>query len=123
MSNEENNENNTLKNVRLKNSDKVIIGHININSLRHNFYLLPEIFQNKVGLLMISKTKLNFLFPVAQFYIKSYSKPNRLDKKSKVGGLTLQVKEEIPSKLINLSWINHEKKNFFLEILKNKNGW
>lgn len=109
MSNEENNENNTLKNVRLKNSDKVIIGHININSLRHNFCLLPEIFQNKVGLLMISKTKLNFLFPVAQFYIKSYSKPNRLDKKSKVGGLTLLVKEEIPSKLINLSRINHEK--------------
>ena len=54
-SNEANIENNVLKNLRLKNSDKVIIGHININSLRNKFELLTEIVRDKVDLLMISE--------------------------------------------------------------------
>ena len=46
MSNEANNENNALKNFRLKNPDnwKVMIGHININSLKNKFELLTEMF-------------------------------------------------------------------------------
>ena len=75
-SNEVNNRNNNvLKNLRLKNSNKVIIGHININSLGNKFELLTEMVQDKVDLLMISETNLDSSFPNAQFYMKSYSKP------------------------------------------------
>ena len=78
-SDEENIENNVLKNLRLKSPNKVIIGHININSLRNKFELLTEMVQDKINLLMISKTKLDSSFLNAQFYMKSYSKPYRLD--------------------------------------------
>ena len=81
-SNEANNENNVLKNLRLKNLNKVIICHININSLRNKFELLTEMVRDKVDLLMISETKLDSSFPNAQFYMKSYSKPYRLDRNS-----------------------------------------
>ena len=74
-SNEANNENNVLKNLRLKNSNKVIIGHININSLGNKFELLIEMVQDKVDPLVISETKLHSSFPNAQLYMKSYSKP------------------------------------------------
>ena len=57
-SNEANNENNILKNLRLKNLNKVIISHININFLRNKFDLLTEMVGDKVDLLMISETKL-----------------------------------------------------------------
>ena len=76
-------ENNVLKNVRLKNSNKVIISHIDINSLRNNFELLTEIVRDKVDLLMIFETKLDSSFPNAQFYMKYYSKPYRFDRNSK----------------------------------------
>ena len=76
-----NNENNVLKNLRLKISNKVIIGHININSLRN------EMVRDKVDLLMISETKLDSSFPNAQFYMKSYSKPYRLDRNNKRVGI------------------------------------
>ena len=69
------NENNVLKNLRLKNSNKVIIGHININSLGNKFELLIEMVQDKVDPLVISETKLHSSFPNAQLYMKSYSKP------------------------------------------------
>ena len=76
-SDESNNENNLLKNLRLKNSNKVITDHFNINSLRNKFELLTEMVRDKVDLLMISETKLDSSFPNAQFYMKSYSKPYR----------------------------------------------
>ena len=63
--------NNVLKNLRSKNSNKVIIGHININSLRNKFELITEMVRDKVDLLMISETKLYSSFPNAQFYMKS----------------------------------------------------
>ena len=101
-----NNENNLLKNLRLKNPNKVIIGHININSLRNKFQLLTEMVRDKVDLLMISETKLDSSFPNNQFYMKSYSKPYRPDKTSMT---SLYVKEDIPSKLIKSSCIDHDK--------------
>ena len=58
-SNEANNTNNVLQNVRLKNSNQVIIGHISINSLRNKFELLTEMVWDKFDLLMISKAKLD----------------------------------------------------------------
>ena len=85
-----------------------MIGHININSLRNKFELLAEMVRDKVDLLMISETKLDSSFPIAQFYMKSYSKPYRLDRNSKGGGIILYVKEDIPSKLINSSFTNHD---------------
>ena len=42
MSNEANYEDNALNNLRLQNSDTILIGHININSLKNKFELLTE---------------------------------------------------------------------------------
>ena len=75
------------KNLRLKNSNKVIIGHINVNSLQNKFEFLAEMVQDKADLLMISETKLDSSFPNAQFYMKSYSKPYRLDRNNKRVGI------------------------------------
>ena len=42
MSNEANYEDNVLSNLRLQNSDTILIGHININSLKNKSELLTE---------------------------------------------------------------------------------
>ena len=89
-----------------------MIGHININSLKNKFELLIEMVRNKVELLMISEAKLYFSFLNAQFYMKSYSKPYRLDRNRKGGGIILYVRKDIPSKLINSSNIGHDKEYF-----------
>ena len=110
-SNEANNENNVLKNLRLT------------NSLRNKFELLTEMVWEKVDLLMISETKLDFSFPNAQFYMKSHSQSYRLDKNSKGGGIILYVREDIPSKLINSLCTNHGKEYLLVELnLRNQKG-
>ena len=113
----------TLKNLRLKNSNNVIIDHNNINSLRNKFELLTEMVWDKVDLLMISETKLHSLFRNTQFYMKSYSKPYRLDRNRKEGGIILYVREDIFSKLINSSCTNHDKEYFLVELNLRKQKW
>ena len=112
-----------MKTLKLKNSNKVITGHVNINSLRNKFELLTEIVGEKVDLLMISETKLDSSFPNAHFYMKSYSKPCRLDRNSKGGGIILYVREDIPSKLINSSCIDHDKEYYLAELNLRKQKW
>ena len=112
-----------MKNLRLKISNKFIIGHININSLRNKSELLTKMFRDKVDLLMISETKLDSSFPNAQFYMKSYSKPYMLDRNSKGGGIILYVREDIPSKLINSSCTNHDKEYFLVELKLREQKW
>ena len=61
-SNKAKSENNVLKNLRLKNSEKVIIGNTNIISLRNKFELLTEMVWDKFDLLVIPDAKFNSSF-------------------------------------------------------------
>ena len=116
------NETNDLKLLILKKPVRIIIGQVNIISLRNKIELLREIVRDKVHMSMISKTKLGSSFPEAQFYMDSYSKPYRLDRSGKGGGVMLYVREEIPSKLIELVCHKLDKEYFLLEInLRRKN--
>ena len=72
---------------------------------------------------MISETKLHSLFRNTQFYMKSYSKPYRLDRNRKEGGIILYVREDILSKLINSSCTNHDKEYFLVELNLRKQKW
>ena len=112
-----------MKKIRLKNSNKVIICHININSLRSKFELLTEMVGDKVDVLMISETKLDSSCSDAQFSIKSYSKLYRLDRNSKRGGIILYFREDIPSKLISSSCIDNYKEYFLVELNLRKQKW
>ena len=79
--------------------------------------------QDKADLLIISETKLDSSFPNARFYMKSYSKPYRVDRNSKGGGIILYVREDIPSKLINSSCTDHGKEYFLIELNVRKQKW
>ena len=74
-----------LKHLRLNNTKKLIIGNLNINSLRNKFDLLKEMVSKEIYILMISKTKLDDCFPVFQFYKKSFCTPFKLDLKMVAG--------------------------------------
>ena len=80
--------------------DKLIIGHLDINSIRNKFDALSLIVKNNVDILMISETKLDDSFPTAQFLFHGFSTPYRLDSNSKIGGILLYIREDIPTRLL-----------------------
>ena len=60
-----------LMEMKAQSSDKLILGHLNINSIRNKFEALKFIIGNNIDILLISETKLDDdSFPSAQFLIK-----------------------------------------------------
>ena len=109
-----------LKALRLKNTNRIIFSHLNINSIRNKFEDLINLITPYVDILLVSETKLDESFPLKQFFIEGYSPPFRLDRSSHGGGLLLYIREHIPSKVLKTAFT---KEGLFIEInLKKKSG-
>ena len=51
-----------LQNLRIETSENLLIGHLNINSIRNRVNMLSYVIRNKIDILMISESKLDTLF-------------------------------------------------------------
>ena len=92
------NGNSELKNLRLKNVGRLVVGYLNIISVRNKFEGLKDFVSDHIDVLMVAETKIDNSFPKGQFFIQGYSELFRLDRNSNGGGLLVYVKEDIPSK-------------------------
>ena len=101
-----------INDLRNQHPFRVIIGHININSIRNKFEPLVSFINNNLHILMISETKIDDTFPDSQFLIKGFSVPDRLDRTAKRGGILLYIREDIPSKCIKKSHSTSHLKGF-----------
>ena len=66
-----------LKQLKLANANKIIVGHLNINSIRNKLEYLKYLMMENVDILLISETKLNDTFPVSQFMVGGFHTPYR----------------------------------------------
>lgn len=105
--------------LHIQSKNKVIISHININSIRNKFDCLVESVKGNVDILMISETNFDKSFPISQFVIDSFAKPFRIDRNINGDGIILYIREDIPAKLIHIE--NSPVECFWVEInLRNK---
>ena len=58
---------------RLQNSKNMVIGHLNVNSLRNKFEAVEELDQNKIDICFLPETKIDETFPNQQFMINGYN--------------------------------------------------
>ena len=82
-----------LRKLRIKNPNKVIIAHLNINSIRNKFEVLSLIFRGVIDILMICETKVDGSFRTEQFIIEGYSAIYRLDRNDRNGRIMLIIKD------------------------------
>ena len=107
---------NTLHEIRIKNANRLIIGNLNVNSLRNKFQMVEELIKDKIDVFLVSETKLDSSFPSGQFVIKGYSTPFRLDRNQNEGGLLLYVREDIPCKILKEYTPEKPTENLLVEI-------
>ena len=115
-----------LKNIRLSNVNRLIIGQLNINSLRHKFDALKYIIGGNMDILVITETKLDTTFPKNQFLIQGYSPPLRLDRKNNGGnggGVIIYVREDIPCKILKIQDMPENFEGIFFEVNLRKSKW
>ena len=111
----------SLYSIRKHNLDKLVLAHLNINSLKLKFDSLAQKITGSVDILMLSETKLGNSFPESQFLIEGYSKPYRIDHNCHGEGIMLYGRAEIPSKLLSLELLPME--YFYVEIDLHKKQW
>ena len=78
-----------MKEIRVQNINKVVIGTLNINSLAPKFDQLCEVIGKNLDILTIQETKLDPSFPSQQFMLDGYSEPYRLDRNREGGGVLI----------------------------------
>ena len=78
-----------LKQIRIKNVNKVIIGHLNVNFFAVKLDAIKIIIQDNVDIMIFSETKLDASYPMAQLMMEGFRNPFRLDRNSFGGGLLI----------------------------------
>ena len=113
--------NKDLKSLRIRNLNKIVLGHLNINSIRNKFNFLTYQVQGSIDILMISETKLDENLPPGRFLLDGYSVPFLSDRDGNSGGILSFIREDILSKPLLM---NNNIESFFVEInLRNKKKW
>ena len=101
-----------MREIRLRNTRKITVGHLNINSIPNKFDGIMNMVEGNLDIFLISETKINSSFPDAQFFHEGYSHPHRRDRCLGGGGLLMYVNEDIPSR-----WLKSHETPDDIEIL------
>ena len=113
--------NSILKNIRVKNVNRLIIGTLNTNFIAPKFEQLKEVIGNHLDISTLQETKIDDSCLDDQFEIDGYHKPYRLDRNKHGGGVLIYVREDIPTKPLNKHKFAKNIEGIFIEInLKNQ---
>ena len=112
-----------LQTFCVKHPSNVIIGHLNINSIRNKFELLSFLIDGKVDIFLISETKIDGTFPTSQFLMSGYSNVYRLDRNDKGGGIMLFVKDNLITFPVSGFCFSEKTEIFCVELNLKKQKW
>ena len=85
--------------------------------------MLTSLVTNEIDVLLLSETKKDETFPLEQFLISGFAKPLRLDRNSRVCGIMLFIRDNIPLRLLKPGNLPSNTEALFIEInLCKKNG-
>ena len=99
--------------------EKLVIGQLNINSIRNKFLEIEELIKENFSIFLVSETKIDESFPSDMFRIDGFSS-YRLDRDRFGGGLLLYVDANLQSKVIKLENLYE---GLFVEVLFDKQKW
>ena len=102
-----------MKNIKITNLNRIVISHININSIRNKFKLLAEAVMGNVDILTVTEIKIDKSLPTSQFIIPGFTSPYRFDRTKDGGGIPVYIREDIPSKVLNISYIASDNECFW----------
>ena len=103
-----------IKDFRKNNPKNVILGHLNINSIRNKFITVQDIIKPNLDIFLVSETKLDQTFPNNQFFIDGY-RMFRRDRNSYGGGLCMYINQDIGCRLIDIDCLSENIESICVE--------
>ena len=99
-----------MQNLRIETFGNLLIGHVNINSIRNKADMLSYMIGT-------SESKLDDTFSTFQFVIDSFTEPFRLDRTRNGCGILLSVKNNITATLLTSYTLPKNIEALFVEIV------
>ena len=87
-----------LRELRFKNINRIIVTHLNINSIRNKFEEFKDLVINCADIAVVSETKINPSFTTSQFEMEGFQSPFRADRNLYSGGILVYIRQNIPAK-------------------------
>ena len=112
-----------LKNLKLKNTNRLILGHLFINLIVGEDDHPKVLIVNNIDILVLTEIKTDSNFTNAQFRINGFSAPCRLDRSRFGGGVLIYVREDIPCKQLTKHFLSDAIEGIFVEINLRKTKW
>ena len=69
-----------LNDLKIQNVNRLVVAHLNVNSIEKKIESLKEIIRGNVDILVLSETKLDNSFSTNIFDMEGYTQPFRRDK-------------------------------------------
>ena len=111
-----------LRNIKLRNVNRLVVGHLNINSIRNKIEPLKKIIQGNTDILVLTETKIDESFPSKQFEIEGYSL-FRSNNCADSGGILIYVRDDIPCRELKINSCPKKLEGIFLEVNLRKTKW
>ena len=111
----------SIRQLKLSNPHKIILGHLNINSLRNKFELIADVIQGTFDIFLLSKSKIDESFPDKQFRLNNY-RIFRKDRNRYGAGIMFYVNENLPCKSLTIE-IDNLTETIFLEVNVQSSKW
>ena len=84
---------------------------------------MKDIVIQHIDILVLTETKLDDTFPIAQFLVNGFSEPYRLERNRNGGGVMVYFREDIPSKRLAKHVFPHDMEGLLNSVLGNVNGY
>ena len=110
-----------MEELKKKNLSRIVIVHLNINSIRNKFEVLSGGMEGNVDISVISETKIDDSFPTGQFTMESFATLCRLKRNCFSDGIMAYAREDISLIYLPLESLNIE--GFCIEINLRKMKW
>ena len=113
----------SLRKIRIRNLRNIVLATLNINSIRNKLDQLKLAIIGNIDILVITETKLDETFSTANLMIDGFSKPYRRDRNCNGGGVLIYIREDIPSKELNIHFFPDDIEGIFVELNFRKSKW
>ena len=112
-----------LKLIRKPHLNNLIIGYLNLNSLRNKMHEMREVFGDlSPDYFVLAETKINDEFADSQFLLENYEIHNRCDRTKNGGGLIEYVRKGLPHQTMKI-FQTKESESIFSEITVKNIKW
>ena len=102
---------------------KIVVGQININSIRNKFDPLMAAVVGNTDILLITETKIDSTFSVNQFYLNDFNVPHSNDRNTNGGDILGYVRVDIRSFIIECENLPNSFEGLIIELSFNLKKW